>query len=390
MPGSQSSSFRLTKGGWFFLFIALAITGSAFNLGVNTIYLLASLLLAVLLIAFVVPPLSLHGTVCRRRVPEPPHAGEPFLVEMVLSRPKARTAARLVVIEDPLCKERPLVLYIPPKRESVVAAVGRPRRRGVYPMPAVRYITGFPFGLTECRVTRTGDEELVVYPGRGELGRIVTAALKPMGVRVGAPTRTGMPGEDIRSLREYVPGDNPRWIHWRATAHHGTLYVRDLERERSAPVLVLLDSRIPTSLSEARRREAGEALELAVSFAAEVCRFSIRAGCAARLVAYFPEPRALGAGRPDEVEPPAPDLSLFMDALARLHPSTDETAEALLGPAHKAGLETAWKVIAVSPVSETVSSFADTLRPYGIETLDASSPGFSKVFRSLVGRMDLE
>jgi uncharacterized protein (DUF58 family) len=388
MPGSHSTSFRLTKGGWFFLFIALAITGSAFNLGVNTTYLLASLLLAVLLIAFVVPPLSLSGTVCRRRVPEPPHAGEPFLVEMVLSRPRAKTSARLVIIEDPLCKGRPLVLHIPPKRESVVAAAGRPRRRGVYPMPAIHYITGFPFGLTECRVMQTSNEELVVYPARGELGRIVTSSLKPLGVRVGAPTRTGMPGEDIRSLREYVPGDNPHWIHWRASAHHGKLYVRDIERERSAPVLVLLDSRIPASLPEARRREAREALEVAVSFAAEVCRFSLRQGCSARLVGFFPEPRAIGAVHADSTEASAADLDRFMDALARLRPSKDERADALLDPALKAGLETAWKVVAVSPSPETASSLAETLRPYGIETLDASRPGFNKLFRSQAGRME--
>lgn len=385
MPGSQSTSFRLTKGGWFFLLIALAIVGSAFNLGVNMTYLLASLLLAILMIAFIVPPLSLSGTLCHRRVPETPHAGEPFLVEMVLSRPKARTSARLVVIEDPLCKSRPLVLHIPPKSEAIVAAVGRPRRRGVYPMPAIRYITGFPFGLTECHVTRTTDEELVVYPGRGELGRIVTSSLKPLGVRVGNPTRTGMPGEDIRSLREYVPGDNPHWIHWRASAHLGKLHVRDLERERSAPVLVLLDSRIPESLSDERRREAREALELAVSFSAEVCRYSLREGCTARLVGYFPEPRAVGAHRVEGVETGG-QIHIFMEALARLRPSTDEYPRTLLNPALKAGLETAWKVIAVSTNDETSASLHEILHPYRVEILNASSPGFNRMFRGIAGK----
>jgi uncharacterized protein (DUF58 family) len=382
MSSDHSTSLHLTKGGWFFLFIALAITGSAFNLGVNMTYLLASLLLAVLLIAFIAPPISLHGTICRRRVPEPPHAGEPFMVEMILRRPRARTAARLVTIEDPLCKGRPLVLHIPPRLETIVAAVGRPRRRGVYPMPAVRFVTGFPFGLTECRVTQAGDEELVVYPARGELGHIITSSLKPLGVRVGAPSRTGMPGEDVRSLREYVPGDNPRWIHWRASAHLGKLHVRDLERERSAPVLIVLDSRIPPSLSRERRREAWQALEIAVSFAAEVCRFSLREGSSARLVGFFPEPRILGGDRPDTGETPAVGIHVFMDALARLRPSSDESAEALLEPARRAGLESAWRVLAVSLVPETASSLAETLGPYGGEVFTASSPGFARIFRT--------
>lgn len=48
-------------------------------------------------------------------------------------------------------------------------------------------------------------------------------------------------GELVRGLRDYVPGDRLRQVHWRATAHTGELVVKETE-EPQAPVLhVTLD-----------------------------------------------------------------------------------------------------------------------------------------------------
>lgn len=46
-------------------------------------------------------------------------------------------------------------------------------------------------------------------------------------------------GELVRGLRDYVPGDRLRQVHWRATAHNGELVVKETE-EPQAPVLHLV------------------------------------------------------------------------------------------------------------------------------------------------------
>src|SRR5436189_127318 len=51
------------------------------------------------------------------------------------------------------------------------------------------------------------------------------------------------PSGEFLTLREYAPGDDLRHVHWRSTARHDHVMVRQNEARRRAPVLVLLDVR---------------------------------------------------------------------------------------------------------------------------------------------------
>lgn len=72
-------------------------------------------------------------------------------------------------------------------------------------------------------------------------------------------------GELVRGLRDYLPGDALRQVHWRATAHTGELVVKETE-EPQAPVLHLV-------LDMGAGGEAGEAAAgRCVWYAAEALR----------------------------------------------------------------------------------------------------------------------
>jgi uncharacterized protein (DUF58 family) len=59
----------------------------------------------------------------------------------------------------------------------------------------------------------------------------------------------GGPGVEFFGVREYQTGDSPRWINWRASAHHSTaLFSNEFEQERVADVGIVLDGRIRTNL----------------------------------------------------------------------------------------------------------------------------------------------
>lgn len=49
-------------------------------------------------------------------------------------------------------------------------------------------------------------------------------------------------GYELKSLREYNPGDSPRNIHWRASAKTGQLKVKEFHREVDAGVVLFLDN----------------------------------------------------------------------------------------------------------------------------------------------------
>jgi hypothetical protein len=178
------------------------------------------------------------------------------------------------------------------------------------------------------------------------------------------------------------------------------LHVRELERERFAPTLILLDSRLPASGGDP------QALELAVSFAAEVARTALREGSTISIVGFFPEPALLiaseqgefkfesemGAGNaadPGFSRGRGPEsgrgggLGRVMEALARLTPSDAATADALRPLAVRGGLTSRSSMVSVSPTRATAESLHDAFLGHPMEIHVTSEIEFSDVFRLL-------
>jgi uncharacterized protein (DUF58 family) len=49
-------------------------------------------------------------------------------------------------------------------------------------------------------------------------------------------------GNEFYSMREYVPGDDPKRINWKASARHNSLFVNETEAERVTDVMIVLDT----------------------------------------------------------------------------------------------------------------------------------------------------
>src|SRR5205807_10497130 len=54
-------------------------------------------------------------------------------------------------------------------------------------------------------------------------------------------------GQDLYALREYVPTDSARHVHWKASARLGSLMVREFTREDETRVLLVLDPHVFTA-----------------------------------------------------------------------------------------------------------------------------------------------
>jgi uncharacterized protein (DUF58 family) len=98
------------------------------------------------------------------------------------------------------------------------------------------------------------------------------------------------PGPEYLGVREYRPGDPIRQIHWRLTARHGELVVRDLEQERIPRVAIWVD----TSGDE-------EALDARCTVAASLVDAATATGAGVRLRAPGPE-GPIGATRARAVD----------------------------------------------------------------------------------------
>jgi uncharacterized protein (DUF58 family) len=134
---------------------------------------------------------------------------------------------------------------------------GRRGRHEVGPL-TLRRVDALGLGRSELTLGETAT--LWVYP-RTHPVRVVAGGL-PLHHHDGTATETSPRGSiDIREVRAYVPGDEIRHLHWKATARTGQLMIRDYADPHQPRFTVLLDDRreIPTSA------EFEEAVEFAAS-----------------------------------------------------------------------------------------------------------------------------
>jgi uncharacterized protein (DUF58 family) len=162
------------------------------------------------------------------------------------------------------------------------------KRRGVYSLDEAHLRSGDPFSLGERQLTLHDRNELIVYPRVVPLKRLALPLLHPSLDRVGRrslvldPTRTA-------ALRDYVPGDPQRLIHWRTSARRGQLEVRVLEPATSLNVMLVLEVRGWVIQPE-------ELLELTISAIASVALYLHQQGRPVGLLANCEPPLALAPG----------------------------------------------------------------------------------------------
>lgn len=132
-------------------------------------------------------------------------------------------------------------------------------RRAVLTVGPAATVRSDAAGLVRRRRTWTPPIEVIVHPRTIALGQTASGLLRDL--EGGATPSLAEVSLEFHALREYVPGDDVRRIHWRSTARLGQVMVRqdeDVRRTRTAVVL-----------ATGSAGYAGEEdLELAVSVAA--------------------------------------------------------------------------------------------------------------------------
>jgi uncharacterized protein (DUF58 family) len=160
-------------------------------------------------------------------------------------------------------------------------------RWGRYPIK-VRVKALSPAGMALATATLPAGE-VYVYPitdpQRMRMPR--TELPERLGVHL---TRRHGPGVEYADIRPYAPGDQLRTVNWPVSARRGRLYVTERLTNRSADVVVLVDT------SQQAPGPASDALELSVRGAAQVVQSTLQAGDRTAVVCLGQSPRWL---RPD-------------------------------------------------------------------------------------------
>jgi uncharacterized protein (DUF58 family) len=138
-------------------------------------------------------------------------------------------------------------------------------RRSVIVVGPVRSVRGDPLGLMRRELRWTDPVDLYVHPRTVPLGGSSSGFLRDL---EGIESRV-LSDNDVsfHALREYVPGDDRRYIHWKTSARTGKLMVRQFEETRRSHLALALS----TNRSDYRESpgegelDANPEFELAVS-----------------------------------------------------------------------------------------------------------------------------
>lgn len=272
---------RLTRSGVGALVLAALAIATGRTFGVIELYVVGAALIAIPLLGWLaVTVQGLPLEVDRWVHPPIVTVGDVGRVDLTIRNPRRRPSARTAVIEPVGPSETArLTVGALGGGQHVDAAYRVPAtRRGLLDVGPLELRRTDLLGVAAIRRIAAPVTEIVVAPrtheltmpdlGRGVLGRHLLVQAQRLG--------TG----EFHSLREYVTGDEPRLIDWRASARTDGLKIRQNTTEGVRRCIVVLDR----DADSYHGTEAEAAFERAVEVAASLVHSADRAGLTTRFV----------------------------------------------------------------------------------------------------------
>ena len=228
--------------------LGLAILAGLFGTAVtgqDIYFRLLSVGLLVLVISWLWALFSLRGIdVSRRARTLRASVGDVFEERFEVQNASRLTCLWLEVSnESPLpmaAGSRLLTTVVGRQRRSYVART-RLIRRGAFPLGPTILRSGDIFGLFTARRQVPARDMLVVLPMIVPISYFpLPPGLLPGGKAIRQKTRAATP--HAAGVREYVPGDPMRHIHWPSTARCGHFMVKEFEQDPQAEVWLFLDA----------------------------------------------------------------------------------------------------------------------------------------------------
>jgi uncharacterized protein (DUF58 family) len=183
-----------------------------------------------------------------------------------------------------------------------------------------------PFGLNQRTMAVENRSGVLVYPRMVPMSNFVVSARQPLGDMKPSTPLVEDPMR-VSGVRQYVPGDSPKRIHWLATARTGELQTRVFEPSASPVAAIFLDTITFSHLWEGQNSDR---LELSIVLAASMARQMIAAKHQVGLYANAP----IGdRSRSIRISPGrrGGQLQKILEHLAMLQPAFGQRIERMIG-----------------------------------------------------------
>jgi uncharacterized protein (DUF58 family) len=172
---------------------------------------------------------------------------------------------------------------------------GQFKQRGLFTFGPVELRYGDPFGLFPRTLRVAGSRSVVVYPVVRPVGALDALAPSTAGDEQLRGRVLDIP-PNATTIREYVPTDSVKRIHWASSARLGRLMSRSFETREGGDAWIVLDMQASVHAGEA----PDSTLEVAMSLAASITDAALRRGSAIGLVSNDSRLSVIEAARGDQ------------------------------------------------------------------------------------------
>lgn len=243
--------FKVTGSGWYFFLVTLGVGFAALNTGSNLLYLLLGMLCSFIIVSGILSEIVLSGIACEIAGPQEFWSGGKGLIFLRMRNTKRFFPSLGMHLRMPYVREAPKTVasmlaagFCPmlwAGEAKVIALSLCSGPRGRYRADHLEISTTFPFHFLrkswQLRLPNTS--ELLVFPRPGSLGVAVSKAVDDTATleRFYSKSARARDSETQSHLKDFLPGDNTRQIHWKASAKRRSLVVKELDLPPTPPAV---------------------------------------------------------------------------------------------------------------------------------------------------------
>ncbi len=266
-------TLKINPAGLYFIGFVFAVGIAAVNTGNNLLYIILGAMLSFIVASGVMSNIDLKKLEVIRESIDPPFARTPTLYRIDLKNKKKFFSSYLILIEEKsLDGAGAFIPVIVPFDTSFGVIKAIFPKRGLYNLGRIKVSTNFPFGLFSKGMNVDLKQEVLVLPRIREIDPEEYNLSGSAGET--SLTRSGY-GTEPWGVKEFLPGDNPKYIHWRSSAKRDDLMKKEFAKETERKITIKLPP--VASIS-------GDVIEEKIETAASLSARLIREGYAVGLI----------------------------------------------------------------------------------------------------------
>jgi len=239
---------RINRAGYLYIITTVLIGFSAVNTGNNLVFIVTSALMSYMLVSGIFGRKNILGLNAILEFPEEVFAGTESPVGIRLVDRKSFMPAFLVQVR--VGDHETFFPFVSAKSSATNFITMTFPQRGFHEVKGCRISSTFPFNFFTRFNLLKESFPLIVFPKPARCELVQSHDFRSL-LRGENPSNSPGYDSDLLSIRDYVPGDHPRYISWKSTAKAGTLKTRELSSIQQQTVMIDFDRMDRRNLEQA-------------------------------------------------------------------------------------------------------------------------------------------